>query len=416
VYRAAKERPLAIGIVDGYFERIPAVWHKEILWALSEGIHVFGAASMGALRAAELASFGMTGVGAIFEDFHSGALEDDDEVAVAHGDASSGYRATSEPMVNIRATFRGAEEAGVVTPSIRARLEAIAKEVWYPERVYPLLFARALEQGTPATEIDALRAFVTKHRVDPKRADAIALLEAIRECVARGTAPPPAKFSFAHTEAWDQVVDWAETQPPIASDRSAAPTELLAAEARLAGASGRAALATGLARAVAGVLGRRSGIRDRAHRVAAIDERLRRRHGSEEEPFAEWLRAQGLSRETYGAFLERNAEFDWLRQRYRDDLDRHVVDELRFTGDYPRLSRRAVHKQQVLASHGLAEPSPSDAGIGESELLTWYFARAFGISVPLDLEAFLPEIGVPSVGALRQEALREYLYAQLSTP
>ena len=48
VYRVALKRPFAIGIIDGYFDRIPAVWHKEILWAMAEGIHVFGAASMGA--------------------------------------------------------------------------------------------------------------------------------------------------------------------------------------------------------------------------------------------------------------------------------------------------------------------------------------------------------------------------------
>ena len=72
VYRAALSRPVAIGLVDGYFERVPAVWHKEILWALSQGIHVFGSASMGALRAAELAPFGMVGVGAIFEAYRDG--------------------------------------------------------------------------------------------------------------------------------------------------------------------------------------------------------------------------------------------------------------------------------------------------------------------------------------------------------
>ena len=55
VYRAALKRPRAIGIIDGYFECVPAVWHKEILWAMTEGIHVYGSASMGALRAVELA-------------------------------------------------------------------------------------------------------------------------------------------------------------------------------------------------------------------------------------------------------------------------------------------------------------------------------------------------------------------------
>ena len=75
----------AIGIIDGYFENIPSVWHKEILWAMSQGIHVFGSASMGALRAAELAPFGMEGVGAIFEAYRDGWLEDDDEVASEDG-------------------------------------------------------------------------------------------------------------------------------------------------------------------------------------------------------------------------------------------------------------------------------------------------------------------------------------------
>src|SRR4051812_48389616 len=77
VYRASLDAPAAIGIVDGYFERVPAVWHKEILWAMSQGIHVYGAASMGALRAAELAAFGMVGVGAVFKAFFTGELEDD---------------------------------------------------------------------------------------------------------------------------------------------------------------------------------------------------------------------------------------------------------------------------------------------------------------------------------------------------
>src|SRR4051794_26348046 len=62
VTRAVADRPDVIAIVDGYFERVPAVWHKEILWAMAEGIHVFGSSSMGALRAAELADFGMVGV------------------------------------------------------------------------------------------------------------------------------------------------------------------------------------------------------------------------------------------------------------------------------------------------------------------------------------------------------------------
>src|SRR5262245_57987284 len=81
---SARPRPRRIAIIDGYFERMAAPWHKEILWALEHGVAVYGASSMGALRAAELEAFGMIGVGAIFADFRSGRLTDDDEVAVVH--------------------------------------------------------------------------------------------------------------------------------------------------------------------------------------------------------------------------------------------------------------------------------------------------------------------------------------------
>ena len=131
VYRVAQERPSAIGIVDGYFEGVLSVWHKEILWAMAEGIHVFGSASMGALRAAELHQFGMRGIGRIFEAYRAGELEDDDEVAVIHGPAETGYLALSEAMVNIREDFGAAERNSIVAVATRDALIRIAKELFY---------------------------------------------------------------------------------------------------------------------------------------------------------------------------------------------------------------------------------------------------------------------------------------------
>src|SRR4051794_19615739 len=45
VYRAVRQGARLIGIIDGYFEDVPSVWHKEILWAMDQGVHVFGGAS-----------------------------------------------------------------------------------------------------------------------------------------------------------------------------------------------------------------------------------------------------------------------------------------------------------------------------------------------------------------------------------
>src|SRR5262245_17446347 len=91
VYALLAQKPQRIAIVDGLFERTPAVWHKEILFALSRGVRVLGSSSMGALRAAELHRFGMVGVGRIFDAYRDGVLCDDDEVALGHATAEHGW-------------------------------------------------------------------------------------------------------------------------------------------------------------------------------------------------------------------------------------------------------------------------------------------------------------------------------------
>ncbi len=201
VYRAAHEGPWALGVVDGYFETVPSVWHKEILWAMSRGVRVYGAASMGALRAAALAAFGVVGVGEVFEAFRGGALEDDDEVAVLHGPAEDGYRALSDAMVNVRATLRAAGRAGVITEATRARLEAVAKRTFYQERS----LAGLVRECAGLDGVDALRAWLPGGRVDQKRLDALALFARLRDDAARGLGPVEVDYAFEHTDAWEAM-------------------------------------------------------------------------------------------------------------------------------------------------------------------------------------------------------------------
>ena len=52
--RLLPDPPATLCLIDGYFDARPSVWHKEILLLIEAGVRVFGAASMGALRAAEL--------------------------------------------------------------------------------------------------------------------------------------------------------------------------------------------------------------------------------------------------------------------------------------------------------------------------------------------------------------------------
>ena len=216
LYAALAHRPAALLLIDGVFDQELAVWHKEILWALARGVRVYGAASMGALRAAELVSFGMVGVGAIFEAFATGILEDDDEVALAHEAGSGGYRPLSEAMVNIRATLQRAEQAGVISAATAARLVRVGKTIFYPQRSLSAI----LETLGTLDTLDTLAANSAAHaesarlerwlaetpgaRVDQKRLDAEAALRRVAADVPTFEKPQPPRFHFEYTEAWHE--------------------------------------------------------------------------------------------------------------------------------------------------------------------------------------------------------------------
>jgi hypothetical protein len=212
VYRAVRDGARLLGIVDGYFHDVPSVWHKEILFALHQGAVVLGAASMGALRAAELHPFGMEGVGEIFAAFHDGRLTDDDEVAVQHGPAELGYPALSEALVNIRATLAAAERVGLVPPALRASLGAIAKAIFYPERSWGAVLAAARTGGLPEEPLAALGRWLPANRVNQKRSDAIALIERLRDRAAVRLPHQPS-LTFEVTEIWHRFVARQERSP-----------------------------------------------------------------------------------------------------------------------------------------------------------------------------------------------------------
>ncbi len=217
VYRLMAERPWAIGLIDGFFEQVPSVWHKEILWAMSQGVHVFGSASMGALRAAELCAFGMVGVGRIYEAYRDGRLTDDDEVALRHGPPETGYVAVSEALVNIRWTLASAAKLGVIEASTGSALERIAKGWFYPQRSYPRLIRAGCAAGLPRRELDALRDWLPEGRIDRKLSDALEMLREIRRRRESDAAPNTAAFLFEHTDMWEGVVEMTSSG---AEDRS----------------------------------------------------------------------------------------------------------------------------------------------------------------------------------------------------
>jgi hypothetical protein len=174
------DQPDAIGIIDGVFYQDLPVWHKEIITALERGVAVYGASSMGALRAAECRPFGMIGVGVIFEQYASGELIDDDEVAVAHEGPDSDWRPRTEPLVNLRATMRRAVAEGRLRDEAVQRVLDVAKGIWFAVRTRPALLRALHAADVPPGEVQALNASLEEAYVDQKRLDAESLLHALR--------------------------------------------------------------------------------------------------------------------------------------------------------------------------------------------------------------------------------------------
>jgi len=167
-----------IGLIDGVFHQESAVAHREILAAIKKGIQVIGSSSMGALRAAEMDTLGMVGIGKIYQMYKSGELESDDEVALVF-DPLSGM-ALSEPLINIRFTLRRARDSGVIDTRAHDALLAASRSVFYPQRTYRTIVNQAGDAIDEKTRERFLQ-WVKTNACDQKREDAVAALEYIKK-------------------------------------------------------------------------------------------------------------------------------------------------------------------------------------------------------------------------------------------
>ena len=165
--------PRFVGIVDGEFYQSLAVSPKEILPLLDAGVTVLGAASMGALRAAETWRYGMIGIGRIFGLYRAGEIEGDDEVAVTY--CPETYRASSEPLVNFRLALADARHSGLITAAQSSRFIRRLKRIYFPGRTVARFWKEA-ESVLSAEECNRLRQFFVAEVPDAKAADARALL------------------------------------------------------------------------------------------------------------------------------------------------------------------------------------------------------------------------------------------------
>ncbi|UCH38721.1 MAG: hypothetical protein JSU67_11155 [Gammaproteobacteria bacterium] len=407
VYRVARTAPDFIAIIDGYFEGVPSVWHKEILWAMSSGIHVLGASSMGALRAAELHQFGMRGVGEIFENFRDGKLEDDDEVAVLHGPAELGYPLLSLAMVNARKSITAAIEASIITQPVGASLLAQAKSIFYQERQWPRVFELAQESGISAGELAAFESWLERNEQDLKLEDARAMLAELGELMETTPGPFHCDYSFSWTVMWDSVVSGDTGQSPVEADAERIDIEsLVVDELRLNPQHYRQIILRArlkqLARREAGRAGIETDETQTRKQLQKLRESLALYTHAE---LSTWIEQNDWDSSHLQQALELEQQCKTVVDKMGEIDNRILLDELRFDGSYAALKTQAEARRKVDLS------SFDGTDIKPPQLLAWYFESQLDESIPPDLDEYLSATGFSD----RAEFYRLLEYHYLTT-
>jgi hypothetical protein len=157
-------------MLDGEFGQSLAVSITEIRAVLATGQPLAGASSMGALRAVECRPLGMTGSGWVFEQYLTGAIESDGDVALLYD--PDDYQPVTIPLVNVRWLLAVHE---LPAADAAAALE-VAHSLHFRSR-RPTVLARAWQRRLPAAVADVLVPELADERRDTwdrKRLDAIA--------------------------------------------------------------------------------------------------------------------------------------------------------------------------------------------------------------------------------------------------
>jgi hypothetical protein len=408
IFRACRSKPKVIGLIDGYFDGVPSVWHKEILWALSQGIAVFGSASMGALRAAELDSFGMKGVGKIYRWYRDGVLEDDDEVALLHGPEETQFCPLSEAMVNVRATCEAALGASVLNSASARHITAVAKQIHYKDRSWNSILGSS-------TEFSAFRTWLDQNFVDQKALDAIAMIEELSKYAPELDASLPDAFHFERTNLWENATkDWA-TDRQLNTEDSFVLDSAILEELRLD---------MDLFKEVSEKALLRSLLLSQADEAKAPPERsektrvmgrLRNHLGlTRKADLDAWAHRNNIDEVALETIIHDETRIELERRERRQSFDGHIITLLKLRDIHARLSTRAQDKRAFLKSLSAVNVDVLNRGVPPPVLLNWFFAQRKEQSLPEDVDSIVETLGLRSRQDFYRLLADEYVY-QMST-
>lgn len=396
--------PDVIGLIDGSFGETLSVWHKEILFALHRGVRVLGAASMGALRAAELESFGMQGVGAVFRLFRTGELLDDDEVALLHTGADDGFRALSEPMVNVRATVQHARDAGILDAPIAQKLIDTAKRLHFSRRTLSNIL---VEADLSSSDAGAAREVFRTQYVDLKATDARLLLECVHEMLIQDspqTRPMVRSRGFERLYNNERTVRHSGTEISLRS---------IAAHAALNAPDFDDLNFSALNRALLLVLAEMLHVEPTEAEIEAETLRFRRKlRLTDQNVLDEWLRANDLTTTALRALIRELATsrrlHRWILGGAQAQPTRWLLDELRLRGRYADTAKEVA--EECICRSDVESVAELDEGVLMDLVPAHLRATGWRLNAPIAdwaLEAGFTDLKDLAYELLRARRIRE---------
>ena len=412
IYRIALKRPIAIGIIDGYFERVPAIWHKEILWAMEQGIHVYGSASMGALRAAELFQFGMVGVGNIFEQYQNGNLEDDDEVVLVHGPEDENYISCSEPMVNIRRSFKEALNNNIISVTTYHSLIDISKNIFYPNRIYNNILAIAEKKGLIKEELFLLKNWLKINKFNQKKEDAILMLEKIKADQDLIKIPKQVNYAMENTEWWDSLKRRAGMYIITKTQKKSLVTELLLNEFRLKGDFFHQILFDTIFRCISRREAIKLGWQFNIEDVQKQTDRFRRNFELyDENQLNDWLKNNNLTQHEFIQIIENNTQIEFVINTMYPEFMVTFTDELKNKNLYFHYLSRSIEKNTFFENADISILHSLSTEENSKKVIEWLFSKN-NQELPEDLEEYSKSIGFESQITFKEAAIKEYIFVK----
>lgn len=413
-------QPDVIALIDGVFLKCPPTWHKEILYALRQGIAVYGASSMGALRAAETDRFGMVGVGQIYQSYASGELIDDDEVALVHGSAEVGYKPLSEPMVNVRATFKLARERGVLSRELYCQLIKLAKSIYFPDRTFAAIFHQAESAGISTESLASLKAFVGKNYVDLKRQDTILLLETLHDRFTIDSDNPPtnsasnpangeSSFEVARTHVFGALY---ECDRQVQDNNTNISLRQIAECVALQAVDFEELNFNSLNRMMAQVLAAHLNVTVESTAIEHEKRRFRFKHNLEpDRDFDRWLQNNDFTLNEFERLMQEIAIcrrlHQWFlnRQAYQRNV-KGLLDELRLLNRYTEWRDIATQQEQLLQSYPIDLNTSILHGQTLKTLLLEHLEATNSRIPPIPFEDWLFERGFLNTSCLEVALMR----------